>query len=176
MTRLIEVLISLAIVLALFLVIGLVLLSVTQLWPGYMSLAERRLAGAELYHGQTFELAAHLKNIANPDDTIFLGGDILIYWLMKKYPVVPVAAFPANILDEDGILKPLYGPAATKEAVLERLFLVAPTRIVLSPYMNVLSSVQFFRDALARDYDLESETLDRQIFRRREITSSHGQR
>jgi len=124
----------------------------------------------EVYRGVNFELARYLRNVSEPEDTLFTTDDILLYWLMDTYPVVPVAAFPANLWMEQAVLKPLYGPAATTEAVLEEIVSRQPTRIIL-PEGRVgsrgdIDTRQAFPRELLDDYHLERVVAGRLIYRR----------
>jgi len=115
-----------------------------------------------------FEVAKVINKKSAPGDTIFVSDDTLLYWLTGEYPVVPIAAFSANIFDKRGILKPLYGDKTTPDSVLEAIFSKSPTRIVLidgaadARYVNNT----IFRSHLDSEYHLEERVGDRLIFRR----------
>ena len=131
----------------------------------YRSVVENVIEGTPLYWGDSIEVAKFLQKVSAPEDTIFVGQhDILIYWLLKTYPVTPVAAFPANLFREGAILKPLYGDRMTTDIMLETVLVRLPTRIVLTraerdrPFSS-------FQVALQTRYYLENEVSGRLIFR-----------
>ena len=135
----------------------------------YSRLVARHQEGLSLYEGRSFAIADHLRSVSAPEDSLLLTHDILIYWLSNRYPLVPVAAFPGNLWAVRSILRPLYGPEASTEAILQQVLCHAPTRIVApsDPADQGLAGVEPLRSALSRDYLREAEVADRLIYRRR---------
>src|SRR5262249_15100537 len=86
------------------LLVGVFLFAATSVWPKYADLARTWKSGATLYSGDVFALVAHLERSRKGDETYFFSSDILAYWLMHRRPVIPIAAFPGNILRADGIV------------------------------------------------------------------------
>lgn len=120
------------------------------------------------YHGDTIQLANYIRKVSAPSDTILVSEDILLYWLTDKFPVVPVAAFPINIVfNEQRVLKPLYGQSATTESVLETIFSKSPTWIVLidGGADAVFLDNPTFRSHLGTQYHLETRVVGRLIFK-----------
>jgi len=136
----------------------------------YKTLLETRARDGEIYQGVNFELARYLRTVSRPGDSLFLTDEILLYWLMDTYPLVPVAAFPANLWMEQAILKPLYGPGMTTYEILQEIVSRKPTRIILMQG-RVGSTVardgsRFFPQELLKGYYLESIVAGRLIYRR----------
>jgi 4-amino-4-deoxy-L-arabinose transferase-like glycosyltransferase len=161
-------------------IVTLWLLSVSALtlYPAYGRLIHDVSTRQSLYHGRSFELASYMKDVSDSRDTIFLEEDILLYWLLHKYPVHPVAAFPLSIWKEMGVIEPLYGLGTQTETILGQILERTPTHMVLSkhavgvPFPQGRHSSKFtdiaaFREAISIHYKLEKEYEDRLIFRRK---------
>jgi hypothetical protein len=150
------------------------IMSTVPSFSTYRSVVKNLIEGTSLYEGNLIEVATFLKRVSAPEDTIFLSSDILIYWLLKTYPVTPVAAVPANLFHEKTMLKPLYGDKMTTEIMLETVLSRLPTRIVLlkaerdkdsSPFRVAWLTRHYLENALQTRYYLENEVSGRLIFR-----------
>jgi 4-amino-4-deoxy-L-arabinose transferase-like glycosyltransferase len=148
-------------------IISILLFSAVTVWPTYGELIGRWRSGASLYTGETFALAEYLQLSENGDKTYFFSGDILPYWILNRSPIIPIAAFPHNILRVDEIVRPLYGRDYDTERLIGELFAKCPTIVVTregSPFLEFWPS---FSEKLEAHYTLTDRFRNWLIFRRK---------
>jgi hypothetical protein len=151
------------------LLVGIFLFGTASVWPKYADLARTWKSGATLYSGDVFALVADLERSRKGDETYFFSSDILPYWLMNRYPVIPIAAFPYNIFRVDGIVRPLYGQDYDPERVIGELFAAHPTIVVTTESFEkwAFPISPTFTKNLGEHYALTHRLLGRSIYRRR---------
>jgi hypothetical protein len=148
-------------------IISILLFSAATVWPKYGELVGTWRTGASLYTGETFALAEYLQLSENGDQTYFFSDDILPYWILNRRPIIPIAAFPHNILRGDEIVRPLYGREYDTERLIRELFAKCPTIVVTKEGSAFEEFHPTFSQMLEKHYTLADRFRNRLIYRRK---------
>jgi hypothetical protein len=146
-------------------IIGILVFGVVTVWPKYGELAGTWKSGASLYTGTTFALAKYLQLSENGDETYFFSDDILPYWILNRRPILPIAAFPHNILRSDEIVRPLYGRDYDTERLIGELFAKRPKIVVTREGSAFVEFWPTFSKKLEAHYTLTDRFRNRLIYR-----------
>jgi 4-amino-4-deoxy-L-arabinose transferase-like glycosyltransferase len=147
--------------------ISVLLFATVTVWPKYSELVGTWRSGASLYTGKTFALAEYLQLSENGDETYFFSDDILPYWILGRRPIIPIAAFPQNILRVDEIVRPLYGRDYDMKRLTEELFAKCPKIVVTKEGSAFEEYDPTFSQMLEEYYTLADRFRSRLIYRRK---------
>jgi hypothetical protein len=147
-------------------IISILLFGAVTVWPKYSEFVRTWRSGASLYTGATFALAEYLQLSANGDETYFFSDDILPYWILNRPLIIPIAAFPHNILRVDEIVRPLYGQDYDTERLIGELFAKCPTIVVTKEGSAFKEYTSTFSKKLEH-YALTDRFQNRLIYRRK---------
>jgi hypothetical protein len=148
-------------------IISILLFGAVTVWPKYGELVGTWRSGASLYTGETFALAEYLQLSENGDETYFFSYDILPYWTLNRRPILPIAAFPQNILRVDEIVRPLYGRDYDAERLVAELFAKRPKIVVTAEDSAFKEYTSTFSKELEAHYALTDRFRNWLIYRRK---------
>jgi hypothetical protein len=138
-------------------------------------IVERHRAGKPLYMGPTYSIAEFLRPRLKDGDTIFTAHHLLLYWVLDKSPLVPIAAFPSNAFRERQIVKPLLGEESRQalEETAELLASLGHTIVRRDPDWGSNGKIAFTR-SLVGAFVWEIFTMSANGTGVTRLTSVHG--
>ena len=147
---------------------SMVILAIFQMTvAGWSTVAHRFRAGKILSWGTAYDIADFIKSEKLKEYSIFMLDNQLVYWLLDRYPPMPLATHP-SLLIKPSTRNYLEPESKTTEDALRKAFLKQPTFVVWGSlwFRDEASGVYFLQRELSTDYTLIATIDNDQIFRR----------